>query len=1048
MLLHERVAAQGARTPDATALVTGERRVTYAELERRASRLAAQLRTAGAGPERLVGICLERDANLVLAVLAALKAGAGYVPLDPAYPRERLAFMLADARAPVVLASERTAAALPDAGGARVLRLDDSGDAGLPASTAPPAVRPENLAYVIYTSGSTGRPKGVAISHASACSFLDWALGAYGFEELRGTLASTSLSFDLSVYELFAPLTSGGCAILARDLLALPDLPAAGEVTLVNTVPSVIEQLLAIAPALPPSVRTVNLAGEPLPGALARRLYAMAGVKRVVNLYGPSEDTTYSTVAELEPTVERPSIGCPIEGGYAYVLDERLDPVAPGAVGELYLGGAGLARGYLDRPGLTASRFAADRHGSPGARVYRTGDRVRRLPDGELEFLGRRDDQVKLRGFRIELGEIEATLRTHPGVCACAVRVSAGGGDRRLVAYVTADATPPTAAVLRDFLRERLPAHMVPSAFVSLAELPIGPNGKLDRAALPAPPAAEASGDGPAPGTETAVAAIWSEVLSLADVGRDEHFLDLGGHSLLATQIVARLRDACQVELPLCDFLAEPTVAGVAAAIERTRGSAQAVPRAPIGAASGRPAHLSYSQLRLWVLDRLRPGTGSYNVLHSLRLSGQLDVHALEGGIETVVARHDVLRTRFAERDGVPRQVVAPRRRDGLAVVDLRGLAPEQRDVERRRHVEELATAPFDLARDDLLRARLLLLDGERHELLIAVHHIVFDDWSMRVLMRELGDAYDAIVAHRHPALAPTPIQYADYAAWQRRWLQGGTLDALLSFWRGHLAGAEPFLELPADRPRTGGDRVGAQARLELEARLAEDLRVFSRARGVTLYTTLLAAFGVLVHAHTSRTDVVVGTAVAGRDRVETEGLIGNFVNTLALRLDLAGEPTFDELVERARDVALGALAHQDLPFDRLVEELRPPRRPGVTPIVQVAFGLEQKRFPRIELPELTLEAEELFTGEARFDLTLWMQEDGDRLDAVWTYDAALFDRSTVERLHEELVAIARRAVADSTRPLDTLAPVPRRRSSRVLRPREARRTPVGGLLS
>ena len=921
-LLHERFEGQARRRPDAVALVAGDAEITYGELDGRANRLARHLTTCGARPDQLVGICIDRGPGLVVAVLAVLKSGAAYVPLDPRYPAKRLSFMLSDAAAQILVASPGSLDALAVADVPRVIALDDAGHVDEPyppPSEGVPGACAANLAYTIYTSGSTGRPKGVAITHASACSFLDWALGAYDAGELSAVLAATSLSFDLSVFELFAPLSCGGRVILARDVLALPELSAAGEVTLVNTVPSALEQLLAISPALPAAVRTVNLAGEPLPGALARRLYAMGHVTRVVNLYGPTEDTTYSTVAELDPAVELPPIGHPIAGGRAYVLDERLDTAPAGSVGDLYLAGSGLARGYLGRPDLTAERFLPDLHGPPGSRMYKTGDLARVLPDGSLDFRGRGDDQVKVRGFRIELGEIETVLRAHPGVRECAVAVRADPtGERRIVAWVVPADPADDNGDLRRFAGERLPDHMVPQAFVAIDAMPLSPNGKLDRASLPAVAPRTAAGPRPRGSTEETVAAVWSEVLGV-EVGREDGFLELGGHSLLATQVVARLRGACQVELPLCDFIAQPTVAGVARTIDRLRGGAGATPAPAIARRTAVDAPLSFAQQRLWVLDHLEPASRSYDVLAVLRLHGPLDVSALQDSLAAVVARHDVLRTRFTDREGVPGQVVAAAIDHGLAVEDLRGLAPHRRDAQSRDAVERLTAEAFDIAAGDLLRTRLLVLGEREHELLVRVHHIVFDDWSMRVLMRDLAELYDARTHGRPPSLTPLSIQYADYAAWQRQWLQGPALQRLLDFWGAALDGAPTQLELGTDRPRNAGPPAGAQMRLELDGGLADDLRAYARRSGVTLFSTLLAGFELVLQARSGASDLVIGTAVAGRDRLETEGLIGNFVNLLALRLDLRGDPGFAEIVARTSDVVLAALTHQDLPFDRVV---------------------------------------------------------------------------------------------------------------------------------
>ncbi|HXO18881.1 MAG TPA: amino acid adenylation domain-containing protein, partial [Thermoanaerobaculia bacterium] len=799
-LLHEHFAAQAARTPATVALIAGDESLTYRELDVRANRLAHRLRALGVGPEVRVGIAMERTADLLVGLLAILKAGGAYVPLDPAYPRERLAFILADAQEgiaePVLLIQERLLDRLPGFRG-RALCVDREREAiaGESAAAPPDEVLPGNLAYMIYTSGSTGRPKGVAIEHRSACALLHWASGVFTAEQLAGVLAATSITFDLSIFEIFLPLARGGTVILAADALALADLPAAAEVTLVNTVPSAIAELLRLG-AIPASVATVNLAGEPLKRALVDRLHERPQIEAVYNLYGPSEDTTYSTFTRVpRGAAAEPTIGIPVAGTRAYVLDRRQRALPIGVPGELLLGGAGLARGYLNRPDLTAASFVPDPFGGAGERLYRTGDLARRLSDGQLEFLGRIDHQVKVRGFRIELGEIEVTLLAHPGVREAVVlaREDAPGapGDQRLVAYaVAAEAErPPSGADLRAHLAERLPEHMIPAAFVVLPALPLLPNGKVDRKALPAPEqegAGAAGYDAPRGPMEELLAGIWSELLRVGRVGIHDSFFALGGHSLLATQVMSRVREVLGVEVPLRRLFEAPTVAGLAAQVERAQ-EAKAAGRgerrlaAPPLVRRQEEGHspASFPQERLWFLDQLGVGGAAYHLPNALRLSGRLDRPALAAALNELVRRHESLRTTFSTAGADVVQVVAPPLAVALPVVDLSALPTLQAaEAESERLLRDEARRPFDLERGPLFRSGLLRLAETEHVLLLTMHHIVSDGWSLGVLTSELSALYGAFSRGEGDPLPALQLHYADYAVWQREVIGGEVLQA------------------------------------------------------------------------------------------------------------------------------------------------------------------------------------------------------------------------------------------------------------------------------
>ena len=1039
--LHERFAAQVARTPGAVALVAGEERIAYADLDARANRLARRLRRLGVEPESRVGVALERTPRLLVALLAVLKAGGAYVPLDPAYPRERLAFLLADAQegqpASVLLTERNVIDRLPSFSGT-TLCLDEE-DLSAENERAPETQAvAANLAYLIYTSGSTGRPKGVAIAHRSAAALLDWAAEVFTAAELAGVLAATSITFDLSVFELFLPLTTGGTVILAADALELPHLAAKSEVTLVNTVPSAMAALIR-AGGMPAGVRTVNLAGEALKRALVDEIYALPGVEKIFNLYGPSEDTTYSTwaLAPREASAE-PTIGVPVANTQAHIVDRALGLLPAGVPGELCLGGEGLARGYLNRPELTAEKFIPDPF-APDGRLYRTGDLVRRRVDGELEFLGRIDHQVKVRGFRIELGEVEAALLTHPEVVETVVVAL----DQRLVAYLS----PAVPADVKERLRARLPEHMVPAVFVGLPALPRTPNGKVDRKALPAPDLGSVPASQRTPGTqlEELVAEIWCDVLRLERIGPDDDFFALGGHSLLATQVVSRLREVCGVEIPLRRLFEAPTVAGIAARVEAARQDISVSPLASVPPIIQIPRDgdlpASFAQERLWFLERLGVGGASYLLPNELRLQGLLDVAALFRALNEVVRRHEVLRTSFALAGDLVVQVVAPVFHLPLPEIDLTALPAAARETEADALARREARRPFDLARLPLLRATLVRREPEEHSLLLTLHHIISDGWSTGVMIREIAALYAAFTAGKPSPLAELPVQYADFAVWQRGWLHGDALAAQISWWRARLAEAPAVLELPCDRPRPAVMSTrGARRALHLPAGLAADLAALARRSGATPFMVVLAAFQALLCRSTGLRDVPVGSPIAGRSRLETEPLIGLFVNTLVLRTCLAdaadggGEPSFADLVRRAREVTLDASAHQDLPFEKLVEALRPQRDTSHTPLFQVMLIFQNT--PRVDpdFSGLRVSGRELESGTAKFDLTLAFSAVEGTLGAALEYNRDLFDAATATRLLLQLEALLTGAAADPERLLFELPMLPAGARHQLLR--------------
>ncbi|MEA2603212.1 MAG: hypothetical protein QOF89_4204 [Acidobacteriota bacterium] len=1030
-LLHHAFEAQARQTPDREAVVWRDESLCYAELDGRAGELARWLMASGVGPEVRVGVCLPRTPDLVVTLLAVLKAGGAYVPLDASYPSQRLEFMLRDAAVAVVVTDRRSAGGLPADDAIPRLLLDGKPIRAGERGTGGPAgrARPANLAYVIYTSGSTGLPKGVAIEHRSAVALLAWAGEAFRPAEVAGVLASTSICFDLSIFELFVPLSRGGTVILAENALELAALPARDRVSLVNTVPSAMAEVLRNG-ALPASVLTVNLAGEPLTRPLVDAVLRQPGIERVLNLYGPSEDTTYSTWALVGPGKSGPpSIGRPIANGRVCLVDERFEPVPVGAVGELLLGGRGLARCYLGRPDITAERFIPDSFGAdPGGRLYRTGDLARFRPDGELDFLGRTDHQVKIRGFRIEIGEIEAALRSCPQVGDAAVIGRRDPhGDLDLVAYwVRGEGASATAAELREHLRGRLPAYMVPSLWVELAGLPLTPNGKLDRQALPAPERAPElvpplAARGQTPVTEL-LSDLWVELLGRRPKP-DESFFDLGGHSLVAMRLVSRVRSTFGVELGPASVLETPTLAALAARIEAALAGPRPVvsPLAP-GPHGGEPPP-SFAQQRLWFLDQLQPGCTAYSMPAVLHLAGELNVPALAWSVARIVRRHEALRTVFPVREGQPRQVVLAPSPAAFPVIDLGGLEPGRRAAEARRLAAEDASCPFDLAAGPLGRWRLLRLAAREHELLLNFHHIVFDGWSMEIFARELGALYPAALAGALPALPALRVQYADYAAWQRAELAGEVrAERLLGFWKEQLAGEPPPLAFPTDFPRpTVRSFRGAAETAVVPAGLAAALSQLARVQAVTPFMVFLAAFLALFSRYSGQDDLWVGAPAAGRTREELEGLIGFFVNMIVLRADLSGDPAFGEALSRVRKTVLAAYVHQDLPFELLVEELQPDRDRSRQPLIEAVIA-QSPDLPEILLPGLRAALVEIETRNARFDLTALVREAAGSFTLTFEYSTDLFAAVTIQRALRHVESLLSAAAENPGRHLSELS--------------------------
>ncbi|MGW2179787.1 amino acid adenylation domain-containing protein, partial [Streptomyces sp. NPDC001732] len=998
------IEAQARRTPDHPAVVFGATALGYGELDSRANRLARVLTGLGAGPERIVALALPRSADAVVAMLAVLKTGAAYLPVDPRYPADRIAFMLSDGRPAVVVTTTATAAALPDTS-APLLMLDTLDPAAGPATAPDVVLDDRNAAYVIYTSGSTGRPKGVVVPHRGVANHMLWQAHTWDIGPSDVILARTAFSFDAAGTEIWLPLVSGATICMAPDdVVGLPDrlLAYAAEhgVTVAQFVPS----LLSVAvPALRDTtglaLRLVFVAGEVLPPSLADEIVTKLGL-RLGHHYGPTEASIDVTAYDVPANsgYRTVPIGTPLWNTEVHVLDAALRPVRPGEEGELYVSGVQLARGYLDRPGLTAQRFVASPFAA-GERMYRTGDLARRHEDGLVEFTGRVDDQVKIRGFRVELGEIEAALTELAEVEQAAVAVREDQpGRQRLVAYLVGGADT---AAARERLAARLPEHMVPTAYVVLDALPLAPNGKLDRRALPAPDVtAAAAGRAPRTAAEEILCGLFADVLGVERAGVDDGFFDLGGDSLLAARLISRIRTALDREVSVRTLFEAPTVAGLAGRLDEAATARPALVRAE----RPDPMPLSHAQRGLWFLHRLEGPSATYNIPLVLRLTGDPDVDALRAAVRDVSLRHETLRTVFPEADGVARQQVLDDPA-GLAVVTTD-------DVDGA--VAGAARHAFDLHTEPPLRATLFSrTGGDEHTLLLLMHHIAGDGWSERPLVEDLSRAYADRCAGHAPQWDELPVTYADYTLWQ------GEADGI-DFWRTALDGLPVLVELPADRPRPPAASFrGDELRTRFDAGLHRGVTALARSTGSTVFMVVQAALAALMTRLGAGTDIPLGTPAAGRPDERLAGLVGYFVNTLVLRTDTSGDPTFRELLDRVRTADVAAYPYQEVPFDRIVEALNPPRSLAHHPLFQTMLTFENLGLARPELPGLTAEADEAPTGVAKFDLDLRLQErfadDGAPagVDVIAEYATDLFDRSTVDRLIARLARLLDAVVAD-----------------------------------
>ena len=1006
--IHQLVEEQVEQTPHAFAVVFEDQTVTYEQLNRRANQLAHHLQSLGIGPEVLVGICVERSVDMVVGLLAILKAGGAYVPLDPNYPKERLTFMLADSQVPVLLTQESLVKDLP-ASQAQTICLETLLDHNLLAENPVSDVTSENLAYVIYTSGSTGKPKGVMMRHRSLSNLITWQQRTLASGEAK-TLQFAPISFDVSFQEIFSTWCSGGTLVLISELVRKDSMMLLRFLT-----EQAIERLFLPVVALqqlsevvatglgtvPATLREVITAGEPLqitPAII--NWFEKQPHATLHNHYGPSEThvvTAFTLTGSVHDWPTLPPIGRPIANTQIYLLDQERQPVPIGRSGELYIGGVSLARGYLNHPELTQEKFIIHQQ----SRLYKTGDLARYRADGNIEFLGRIDHQVKIRGFRIELGEIETLLSQHQAVQQAVVIVwEVHQTDKRLVAYIIPNRkVVPTPTELRQFLTKQLPDYMVPAAFIILEKLPLTSNGKINRQALPTPKLLERIIDGKpvAPRTplEELLTTIWTEVLELEFIGIADNFFELGGHSLLIFQVISRVQQRLQVQLSPSILFEYPTIAELAQHLESRRGNQPQ--QQPISVRQPN-LPLSFFQEQLWFLAQLNPNVPSYNESVTIHINHKVNVAALEQSLNEIIKRHEALRTHFVSVSGQPVQMIMPPPTLKLPVVDMRSLPLELRPVKAQQLATQDAQRSFDLSQYILLRAILVQLETAQYRLFLTLHHLIIDGGSLAIFLKELAILYEALSTGQLSPLPKLPIQYADFANWQRQSLSAEGVDSQVSYWKAIFGDNLPLLQLPTDHPRPVTSIFpGAKQYLVLSKNLTEALKTLSQQAGVTLFMTLLAAFKTLVYRYTGQDDIVVGTVAAVRNRPELEHLIGYFLNTLLLRTDLSGTPTFQQLLGRVREVTLGAMAHKDLPFITVVEILNIERHFGQNALFQVAFTLDPS-MPEIDLG-WSLTQSDIDNGTAKFDLYLGLEEKPEGLTGRIEYRTDLFEADTIERM-------------------------------------------------
>ncbi|MBW1781886.1 MAG: amino acid adenylation domain-containing protein, partial [Deltaproteobacteria bacterium] len=1046
--IHQRFEYQALKHPDATAVLLDAHRLTYNELNQKANQLARYLRQIDVGEGTLIGLFVERSLDVITAILGVLKNGCAYVPLDPAYPEERLRHMINDCAFPVILTLSHLREMLPQTG-ARIVCIDSEwGRIAQEKSDNPLSGRgPESLAYVIFTSGSTGRPKGVCCHHRGVMNLLS------DFQNRQplgpGDICSwwTSLNFDVSVYEIFSPLMEGATLTIVpepmrADAPTLMEWLHREEVTSAYLPPFMVADLDVSLREHPRKsvLRRLLVGVEAIPERLLNAIDRAVPDLHIINGYGPTEATVCATLYPISPENElheNTPIGRPVQNMQVYLLDEAGQQVPEGSSGELCIGGVGVAVGYLNRPDLTAERFIRDPFSSKnGAKLYRTGDLARLMPDGNMEFLGRADFQVKFHGFRVELGEIEAHLRKYPAIReAVVLALEDIPGVKRLVAYVVCyKGQEVSTQDLRESLKRSLPDYMVPSIFVALDRIPMTPNGKTDRSALPPPDGFNQLTAGghaycePRTPVEKQLARFFAEVLHREPIGLNDSFFELGGHSLLATQVVSRIRESFKVDLPVSAIFKAPTVEALARFVDGSGHEVQSTELPPIAhMEDDTTAPLSFSQLRQWYLDQLEPGTPAYNIPLAYRLKGPLDETAMVTAFEKIITRHQGLRTLFKKRDGQPVQIIESIQSFAPEIIDLRHVPEAERETEARTLCNQECHRGFDLSKDLLLRVLLLRLDLDNHVLMLTVHHIVSDGWSMGVIFREFMTLYDGYASGRSPDLPGLPIHYTDFARWQRKWMESETIRPQVDFWKHQLKGTPEGIDLPTDRPRPAVQSYrGASESIFLETELCEAIKSLTRKKGVTLFMLMLAALKTLLYRYSRQGDISVGTFIANRNRADIEGLVGFFINTLVMRTDLSDNPSFETLLDRVRETCLSAYAHQDLPFEKLLDEVKPERNLSRTPLFQVMMVLQNMPLPPLNLQGMACAPMELETFRSNFDLTLWLYERGTEtapeIKMVLDYSTDLFDGTTIKQMLTCLRNLLVDAAADPSRRLSDLS--------------------------
>ena len=1013
--IHQLFEAQVAQTPDTIAVVLGGQHLTYAQLNKRSNQLAHGLQREGVGPEVLIGVCLDRDVDLIVSLLGILKSGAGYVPLDPNTPQQRMAYIIDDVKLRCLVTTSVLKTRLPlGPYGLILLDSDQPWIAQEPERNVETRVRPENLAYVMYTSGSTGKPKGTLISQRSVVRLVK-GIHYAKLDTQERFLQIAPIAFDASTFEVWGSLLNGATLVVyPSGPLSLENLGAMLEIERISTVwltATLFHQMVEQEGARLGQVAQILAGGDVLAPQAVQRLVKHMGKGTLINGYGPTENTTFTCCHPMthENQVESSvPIGRPISHTHVYVVDPAQQLVPMGISGELLVCGDGLARGYVNQPALTAKNFVPHPfNGAPGARVYKTGDQVRWKNTGVLEFLGRQDSQIKLRGYRIELGEIEVVLNQHPSIQDTVVLCREDRpGEKQLVAYVVVSPQSTLSSwTMREALATLLPDYMIPTAFVALEQLPLTPNGKVNRRALP-PPRTEDRLQGqsyvePRTPNETALVGIWQEVLALERVGIHDNFFELGGHSLLATQVISRMRKQLQLDVAFPTLFDRPTIAQLAKTLEAQSRPIDAIPAPPLCRQPYEgPLPLSFAQERFWFLEQVEQGEGVFCIPVLLRLKGALNIEALEKSFHTLIQRHEILRTIFQDKNGEPVQVIVEDREWSLSLVDIKGQTAHQRFEAVSPLVERFVLQPFALRHGPLMKTVLFRGLESEFFLLITFHHIISDGWSVGIFTEELISAYEAHSKGREPNLSSLPIQYADYTLWQHDWLQGERLDGLLSYWRHQLAGAPAALSLPTDHPRILAKTFrAASERFHLPVSLTRQLKEVARKSGATLFMVLLATFKVLLARYTRCFDILVGTPIANRSNVDLEKLLGFFANTLVIRTDLSHNPSFRTILARVRKSCLEAYRHQDLPFEKLVKDLRPDRDSIRHPLIQVLFAFQNAPTPSWELEGLQVGPISLDSKKVAFDVSFSMREQQEEIQGSLTYQIELFDRGTITRM-------------------------------------------------